>query len=81
MKDILNDTKKRIGKKKFFNWHIYENNCRLFIKEILITLEKLDKETEKFMWADMNSLYIFPKEKMNILTMVVNLVNLVNLLC
>ena len=38
LNDILKQTRERIGDDKFFNWHIYKNNCQLFTKEILITL-------------------------------------------
>ncbi len=40
---ILNETQKRIGQKIFFNWHIYNNNCQSFTKEILITVNKYSK--------------------------------------
>lgn len=32
---ILDETCNRIGKSKFFNWHIYKNNCQHFIKQIV----------------------------------------------
>ena len=73
-KDILNNTKKRVGKKKFFYWDIFENNCQHLIKELLITLEKYNNENEKFIIQDVNHLKIFPKLK--ILTVFTNLVNL-----
>jgi hypothetical protein len=40
---ILTKTLQRIGNKKFFNWHIYNNNCQESIKEILITINKYKK--------------------------------------
>ena len=75
-KDLLNNTKKRIGKKKFFYWNICENNCQHWIKEILITLGKFDKNNAKFIIQDMNCLNIFPKWKLDILTIFVNLGNI-----
>jgi hypothetical protein len=32
---LLTETCNRIGKNKFFNWHIYKNNCQYFIKHLL----------------------------------------------
>ena len=34
--DILKKTQNRIGNERFFNWHLYKNNCQEFTKEILI---------------------------------------------
>ena len=45
---ILNETQKRIGDNKFFNWSIYKNNCSVFIKEILITSGLFNKSNIKF---------------------------------
>ena len=35
---LLDETQKRIGKKKFFNWNIYKNNCQTFTKELIRTI-------------------------------------------
>ena len=75
-KDILNNTKKRIGKKQYFNWNIYENNCQHWVKEILITLGKFNKNNAEFIMQDLNCLNIFPRWKLNILTIIVNLSNI-----
>ena len=75
-KDILNDTKKRIGKKKFFYWHICKNNSQHWVKEILITLGKFNKKNKEFIIQDINNLDIFPKTKLNIITIFTNLLNL-----
>jgi hypothetical protein len=45
---ILKETQNRIGVKKFFNWSIYKNNCSIFVKEILITLDLYNKSNIKF---------------------------------
>lgn len=50
--DILQETKKRIGDKQFFNWTIYKNNCYVFIKEILKTIGMLNKTNIKFINQD-----------------------------
>jgi len=52
LNDILNQTRERIGDKKFFNWHIYKNNCQLFTKEILITLNKFNKQNKEYIFQD-----------------------------
>ena len=76
-KDILNDTKKRMGKKKFFYWHICENNCQHWIKEVLITLDKFNKKNKVFIFQDLEQASdIMPKTKLNILTIFVNMLNL-----
>ena len=76
-KDILNNTKKRVGKKKYFYWNICENNCQHWIKEILITLGKFDKNNKKFIIQELDEASdIFPRWKLNILTICINLVNL-----
>jgi hypothetical protein len=46
--EILNSTQERVGNKKFFNWNIYKNNCKVFIKEILKTIYKYNKTNKNF---------------------------------
>jgi hypothetical protein len=50
LKQIMNDTKNRIGNKKFFNWSMFKNNCKKFVKEILITIKKYNKLNKKFVF-------------------------------
>jgi len=45
---LLQETQNRIGVKKFFNWSIYKNNCSIFVKEILVTLDLYNKSNIKF---------------------------------
>jgi hypothetical protein len=45
---ILDITQKRLGNEKFFNWHVYKNNCQEFIKEILITVNKYSKSNKNY---------------------------------
>jgi hypothetical protein len=35
LRGILDETCARVGKMKFFNWHIYKNNCHYFTKELI----------------------------------------------
>jgi hypothetical protein len=49
---ILNMTKERMGDKKFFNWHVCENNCQIFVKEILNTLNLCSKKNQNFLMQD-----------------------------
>lgn len=37
---ILDETCNRIGKSKFFNWHIYKNNCQYFIKQMVMGMNE-----------------------------------------
>uniref|UniRef100_A0A6C0KPW3 Uncharacterized protein n=1 Tax=viral metagenome TaxID=1070528 RepID=A0A6C0KPW3_9ZZZZ len=45
---ILKKTQKRIGNEKFFNWHVYKNNCQEFTKELLVSINKHNKQNKKF---------------------------------
>lgn len=49
---VLKKTKQRIGNHKFFNWNVYKNNCQVFTKEILITLDKYNDEYREFIFKD-----------------------------
>lgn len=48
LNDILQKTQNRIGNNKFFNWSIYQNNCSIFIQELLITLDLYNKDNMEF---------------------------------
>jgi hypothetical protein len=49
---ILNATQARLGNKKYFNWHLYKNNCQNFTKEILKTIGKYNKINNTFIFRD-----------------------------
>lgn len=55
---ILKETQNRIGDNTFFNWSIYKNNCSIFIKELLITLDLCNNKNMKFINQD-NIQYIY----------------------
>ena len=38
LRGVLDKTCDRIGELKFFNWHIYKNNCHHFIKNVIIQI-------------------------------------------
>ena len=38
LRGLLNETRKRIGTSKFFNWHFYKNNCQDFIRHLALIL-------------------------------------------
>ena len=40
LRKVLDETCERIGKRKFFNWHFYKNNCNYFIDNIIKTINK-----------------------------------------
>lgn len=50
--ELLEITKKRVGPKEFFNFEIYENNCQKLAVEILITIDKYNKKTKKFLYKE-----------------------------
>jgi hypothetical protein len=40
LRKVLDGTCERIGKNKFFNWHVYKNNCNYFIDNVIKTMNK-----------------------------------------
>jgi hypothetical protein len=52
LNSVLNITQNRLGNKKYFNWHLYKNNCQEFVKQILITLNKYNKNKEKYVFSN-----------------------------
>tara|TARA_B100001057_G_scaffold495194_2_gene593622 strand:- start:73 stop:768 length:696 start_codon:yes stop_codon:yes gene_type:complete len=52
LKNLLRETEERIGEKKFFNWHICENNCQNFAIEILKTGECLNENLKREIFQD-----------------------------
>lgn len=60
--DILNITQKRLGNEKYFNWHLYKNNCQEFTKEILKTIGKYTKKNKDFIFRDKLFKIIIPSE-------------------
>jgi len=59
---ILKTTQTRVGNEKFFNWHLYKNNCQEFTKEILITLDKYCKTNKEYIFRDKLFKIIIPSE-------------------
>lgn len=59
---ILHTTQKRLGNKKFFNWHVYKNNCQEFIKEILITINKFSKYNKNYILSNNILKFLIPSE-------------------
>lgn len=52
LNNILKTTQHRLGAEKFFNWHIYKNNCKEFTREILKTIGKYRKTHNNFIFED-----------------------------
>ena len=52
LNDILTQTLNRVGNDDFFNWNLCKNNCLNFSREILTTLNKLNKHNIKFLSCD-----------------------------
>ena len=40
LRKVLDGTCERIGKRKFFNWHFYKNNCNYFTDNMIKTINK-----------------------------------------
>jgi hypothetical protein len=52
LNQILDKTRERVTDEKFFNWHIFTNNCQQFTKELLITLKQYTKSNEQYVFQD-----------------------------
>lgn len=52
LKEFLDETRNRMGNEKFFNWHIFENNCQEFTKELMVTFEKYDEYYKKIIFSN-----------------------------
>jgi len=78
LNDILKKTQERIGNDKFFNWHIYKNNCQLFTKELLITLGYFTEENESYIFQDelLKTVY-FSETTIHILNCIINTYNVI----
>jgi hypothetical protein len=59
---ILNKTQHRLGNDKYFNWHLYKNNCQEFTKEILKTIGKYTTTNKEFIFRDKLFKIIIPSE-------------------
>ena len=52
LNQILSKTKERVTEAKFFNWHIFTNNCQQFTKDLLITLGQYTKSNKQYVFQD-----------------------------
>jgi hypothetical protein len=52
LNSVLKTTQDRIGISRFFNWSLCDNNNRKFTKECLITVNKYNKNTRKYISSD-----------------------------
>ena len=52
LNQILSKTRTRVTDEKFFNWHIFTNNCQQFTKELLITIGQYTKSNEQYVFQD-----------------------------
>lgn len=62
--ELVNQTHLRVGKERYFNWHLFENNCQDFTKEVLITLGHYTRVTHEFVFRDKLLQLIVPSEFM-----------------
>jgi hypothetical protein len=83
--EILNNTKKRIGDVKFFNYSYNKNNCMNFTKEILKTIKKYNKTNKKYFFSN-ESINKFAKEinltifNIHIMNSIINIFNIFNII-
>jgi hypothetical protein len=74
LNSVLKTTQDRIGIYRFFNWRLCHNNNRKFTKECLITVNKYNKDTRKYIFSDTP---IKPSEiTMNVLNCICNVSNI-----
>ena len=74
---LLEKTKKRLGNSKYFNWHIYKNNCQKFTEELLISLNKKNKKYINFIYQnDFVKTFKSSDFKLHILNCIINLFNI-----
>ena len=76
LKNILEQTRERIGNDVFFNWQICRNNCQMLIKEILITLNQFTDKNKNFMFQNEFAQQIrFSEFSLHIINSIANLCN------
>ena len=68
-------TKDRMGNEKFFNWHLYRNNCHNITKEILITLKAYNKKNRDFI-CDKYEKEIIPEFNLYLINTIHNIYNI-----
>ena len=76
--ELLHKTQERVTDKNFFNWHIKTNNCQLFVKEFLLTLNKYNKKNKQFIY-DNGHIYKmnFSDISLYIINSITNIANLI----
>ena len=52
LKNFLEETRIRMGNENFFNWHLFQNNCQEFTKELLITHGSYDEYYKKIIFSN-----------------------------
>jgi hypothetical protein len=59
---VLDTTEQRIGTKKYFNWHLYKNNCQEFTNELLITMQQNTVAMRHFIFRDKVMRHVHPSD-------------------
>ena len=76
LKQILEETRERIGNNIFFNWQISRNNCQMLVKEILIILDRFTKKNEEFMFQHEFAKHVkFSEFSLHIINTISNICN------
>lgn len=77
---LLSKTQERMGKEKFFNWNICANNCQIFIKELLTTLNLCTTKNKCFLLQEtFNKNIIFTKFEHHVINCVINTYNILDM--
>jgi len=72
---LLGQTQKRIGSNVFFNWHISRNNCQNLVKEVLVTLNKFEKNKKFILQSEIFNHLKFSSFSLHFIHTIINLVN------
>jgi len=76
LRQILEETRERIGNNIFFNWQISRNNCQMLVKEMLITIKKFTKKNKEFMFQHEFAKHVkFSDFSLHIINTISNLCN------
>lgn len=75
LNEILEETKNRMGNEKYFNWHLYRNNCHNVTREILVTLKAYTKKNKKFI-CDKYEKEIMPEFNLYLINAIHNIYNI-----
>jgi len=74
---LLGQTQERIGSNVFFNWHISRNNCQNLVKEVLVTLNKFEKNKKFILQSEIFNHLKFSSFSLHFINTIINLANVI----